>query len=504
MERDKIYLRELSCYKKAENEQKKVKNPEGYYDLLKLPTNTMREEMRQYIIERGKTVSHSTVYHERRYYNQISSFLNQTDTKNLNSFLDRPQEKWIQMLKGWMLQEGKPLTFEKQNIYGLTNVVTERLLQYFRRMLKFIQPEHEKEEIERDVWRLEMLNMELRGNPIYNVKTLDFKKIYQPGLREEVKRVIYMNLQYEAIGTVQNEMTAIRKFSKYLKKEHVQIQSCAEIDRNLLEEYLISLNTGLGSHLSNHNSVLALRSVLEGIGKLYGYTNLENSFLNTDIPPVIQPKFRNYSDAEIKRLNAKITELDEQIARCLVIHQLLGTRISDTLTLRCDCLYMESQQHMICIHQVKTSTCKKPISMELAELIKRAICYTREKYGESKYIFVNDKDINRPMQYTTIKHKVMGMIFKENLLDDSGRLFHFSTHLFRHYYGVKLTEMHLDDWTIARLLGHKRLSSVQHYRKMSNQRMADETRDILNMMTELIYENLDGWGEEYEQIRQDD
>ena len=70
--------------------------------------------------------------------------------------------------------------------------------------------------------------------------------------------------------------------------------------------------------------------------------------------------------------------------------------------------------------------------------------------------------------------------------------------------GVKLTEMHLDDWTIARLLGHKRLNNVQHYRKMSNQRMADETREVRQRMSDIIYMSLARWGEEYEQIRQDD
>ena len=47
----------------------------------------------------------------------------------------------------------------------------------------------------------------------------------------------------------------------------------------------------------------------------------------------------------------------------------------------------------------------------------------------------------------------MSMIQEKQLKDDHGELFGFGTHMFRHYYGVKLTEMHLDDWTIARLLG---------------------------------------------------
>ena len=38
-------------------------------------------------------------------------------------------------------------------------------------------------------------------------------------------------------------------------------------------------------------------------------------------------KFRVYSDDEMKRLNAEITQMDVQIARCLLIHQMLGTSI---------------------------------------------------------------------------------------------------------------------------------------------------------------------------------
>ena len=37
---------------------------------------------------------------------------------------------------------------------------------------------------------------------------------------------------------------------------------------------------------------------------------------------------------------------------------------------------------------------------------------------------------------------------------------------------------------------------------MSNQSMADETREARNYMSNVILSNLDGWGEEYEQKRQ--
>ena len=62
----------------------------------------------------------------------------------------------------------------------------------------------------------------------------------------------------------------------------------------------------------------------------------------------------------------------------------------------------------------------------------------------------------------------------------------------------------LDDWTIAKLLGHSSVRSVRCYRKMSNQLLADETRESRNKLSEIILDYLDGWGEEYEQIRCDD
>ena len=57
-----------------------------------------------------------------------------------------------------------------------------------------------RDEIEKDVWELKNLDLKIRSNTIYNVKTLDFRKIYQPDIREECKKAVYMNLQYEAIG----------------------------------------------------------------------------------------------------------------------------------------------------------------------------------------------------------------------------------------------------------------------------------------------------------------
>lgn len=167
-----------------------------------------------------------------------------------------------------------------------------------------------------------------------------------------------------------------------------------------------------------------------------------------DIPPDIKPEFKVYSDEELKRFNAFLAKVDIQTDRMLTIHQMLGTRISDTMTLRNDCLMEKNGDTLIRIYQMKTHYYEKPISQELAALIREAIRCTEEKYGKCKYNFANERDHTKPMLYPLIQGRITAAIHKENLKDDSGNYFTFGTHMYRHVYGVKLAEMHLDDWTI--------------------------------------------------------
>ena len=53
------------------------------------------------------------------------------------------------------------------------------------------------------------------------------------------------------------------------------------------------------------------------------------------------------------------------------------------------------------------------------------------------------------------------MIREKDLRDDYGRLFGFGTHMYRHYYGVKLTEMHLDDLDNRKTTGTQQRSQCK-------------------------------------------
>lgn len=322
-------------------------------------------------------------------------------------------------------------------------------------------------------------------------------KIVQPDIREEVKKVIFMHLKYSPLGTIHSEIAAVKRFSKFLKRKHLDIQSLQDLERMHIEEYLIYLQTEAHDRKNYRSDLYALRRVIEDVGNLYERQYMSELFLSNDFPSTPRHVFKFYSDAEIKRLNEHIFKMDEQICRALIIHQLLGTRISDTLTLKTDCLSMRNNRYFIRIDQVKSVTYEKAISEEVAQLIMKAIDYTKERYGETTYIFTKKEDPTRPYQYSMIQNRIMTMIRQEDIRDDNGEFLKFGTHIFRHCYGKKLTEMHVDDWMIAKLLGHTSIYSVHHYRKIGNKLMADETRAAREKMDMILLDIIEGW-DDYE------
>lgn len=53
--------------------------------------------------------------------------------------------------------------------------------------------------------------------------------------------------------------------------------------------------------------------------------------------------------------------------------------------------------------------------------------------------------------------------------------------------------MHVDDATIAKLLGHANKRSVKYYRKMSNDVLAAETKEMRQNMDEILRKLVKRW-----------
>lgn len=191
-------------------------------------------------------------------------------------------------------------------------------------------------------------------------------------------------------------MTAIKRFCKYLVLRHTDVQSLLDLTRDIIEKYLIYLQTEAKDRKNYRTDLYSLRRVIEDVCNHYDKQDLKFLFINNDFPSTPRYLFRFYSDETIKRLNEHIFRMDEQIAGALILHQLLGTRISDTLTLKTDCLSIRENRYFIRIEQVKSITYEKAVSDEVARLIIKAIDYTEQHHGKTKYIFVKKDDPSKP------------------------------------------------------------------------------------------------------------
>lgn len=193
-------------------------------------------------------------------------------------------EQWLLKIRSWLLEHRQKLTLQGVSIYGKEKTLPSSLIAYVRKAYQFTEGEDERDEIEKDIWILENLDIAYKKNPIKNVQTLNFTTIIQVDLREETKKAVYEHLHHEAIATIIKEMTAIRRLSKYLEEKYPNIHFAEELDRELLEEYLTYLATETEGVNNYRMDLTRLRGVLETIGKLYGYPHLERLFLTSDLP----------------------------------------------------------------------------------------------------------------------------------------------------------------------------------------------------------------------------
>ena len=146
------------------------------------------------------------------------------------------------------------------------------------------------------------------------------------------------------------------------------------------------------------------------------------------------------------------------------------------------------------IFQIKRqNTVYKPANETVVKLIEKSAAYTREHFGQEEYVFVSQEDPKKPMSYASIQYQMMKLIREKNLTDANGEYYGVGTHIFRHTMGQRLTQMHIDDKTIASLLGHSGTGSVDKYRRFGSKALADETRETRRKYDSVINQVRKEW-----------
>lgn len=491
----RLYFRDLPCYKNLSEEKKAhpLYSPNLSFNLDRLPA-ALRNDFAAFIFDRADTLSYLSLRTEAEQFHCLADFLADTYPALLK-LTDLPLEEMTKKLKVWILKTGKSLTYKKSRPgMELPYVEDNPVLKYLNKAYTYFLPPKDTTFCKKnDIWDLTKIPIKLRASPSITTLTMNFSRIKQEKIKEEVKECALYRLKRVALSTVIMEVSAVNFLSDFLSENFTEVTSLENFTRDLLEEYLTYLYLESHRKKDYRSELCHLKTVFHTVGRIFSYPNLRGIFLKSDFEKRSRTIYKCYSEEELSRLHLGYRALDKQTARLLLVHELLGLRISDTLTIRKEDLCFGDKPHLKITQQKTGKTFEKKLNSEVVSLLSSSIEETTSKYGDCEYIFVSDKDPTKPMQYSTLYYRMRTMILEQDLRDDHGKLFTVGTHLFRHTYGKKLCDLLNDDATIAALLGHASLSSVSHYRQMSPQVLADKTKSVIDKRNDKINQFKKGW-----------
>ena len=486
-----ILLRDLPCYEKLpEEERKKIRiSPDAEFRIPEVLADDVKEQLAGFLYARASVLACSSLRSERTLFHGLGKFLSEKYPE-MDGIGEHPLPEMERAMKAWMLKRGNKLVNTKKGAdEDRVRAYRHPLLCYLERFCEYcLTRDDSPSDKGKDIWKIDALPFPVRRDPSRRNTTIRFTGILQTPIRDEVKEAVAVEIRYLALGSIYGQIGAVKRLSLFLNDAYPEIDSLARLDREVLEDYLIYLKTQVKGKNSFRSELSALKSLLDTAGLCLNAPSLQNLFVKNDISDRARIRgYTAYTDEELKMWNDVIRLLPVQIARALVIHQLLGNRISETLTLTWDCVCLRDGKYKVRIQERKTQrTIYKPAGDTVRALIERAKEETARSYGPQEYIFVSSRDPSRPMSYGTIQYHLRKLIRQQQLKKPDGQLYGAWTHAFRHTLGKKLTEQHFDDKTIAQLLGHSSLSSVHRYREFGSRELAKETRQFRKEKDEIL------------------
>ena len=207
----KIKFCELPCYAKVDTAEGtlayKVRN--NCFHIDKLPTDGLQKEFYSFVMHRAEEITVLSMRSDLAQFNVVLKFLSEKYPA-INSLMEIPLDTLIKEMKKWLMKNGKSLTTRRVSKRLGKDEQQENInVRYLKKVYEYLMPEDNRPEREKDIWRLDRLGIDLIDNPILGTATLNFSKIVQNTIKQEVKDAAYMELLTRAVGTVSAELVAV-------------------------------------------------------------------------------------------------------------------------------------------------------------------------------------------------------------------------------------------------------------------------------------------------------
>jgi integrase len=339
------------------------------------------------------------------------------------------------------------------------------------RALPIASPNWLEDEFAKDIWDVRHLPG-VRYPAHRSDHLLNFTQV-PASFRPLLKRYFKFLLTQYCYAACNTRLSVLRLFLDFFTQQHPDVGDFHEVNRATIEAYLLFLTTRTnfyGKPTSRHQKWLAIHALK------YYFEYLERTS-SPEVPPIPVGKLIWPSDAgkfpespsnTIKYIPEPILlQLEEHMhalpAAYLPVVILLrasGWRISDVLNLRYDtCVERTSSGWWLCgdIQKTQVLNHKVPISEEIAAIASAQCALAKDAVSQDenphRYLFpaYTKKRQGRPLTAYGVCNALNGLAVQAKIQDESGRIFHFKTHAFRHTKAVELINngmslVHVQKW----------------------------------------------------------
>jgi integrase len=428
--------------------------------------------------------SYSTVWeHRATMLKKISTFLNEK-YPHLQSLLDINIDKIERQWIWWLNSVGEKTTKVKDDLkYGkieMKTTLANHLRVLYDELLRFTDS---REEWEKDLWDVRVLHKiwEIAYNKSKSQYYLDFSTIKNNVLRDEFKQYLKSRLLRNTIawGTAQNYLSTVSKFLNFIVQVEPSWNHLKGLTRHHIENFIVSSRSSTSK--KNRIRVEFINTFLKDIQRkdsnLAPETPVSKLFLPEDYSKQEKKTVEEIDyipDYVLEQLFENINDLHKDVQPIVWIAYKSGLRISDTLGLTQDCLMKLNGKYSLVTDIEKTYVKghRIPIDEELANLIAvlidQSIKLSNNENNPNKYIFVrySGKRKGSPFLSAWAQKTLNEFAITKNITDESGGVFHFKNHQFRHTYAVKMLNGGADILTVQELLAHASPEMTMRYARL--------------------------------------
>ena len=321
-----------------------------------------------------------------------------------------------------------------------------------------------------DKWDIRAINPGL-DNKIY--KIINFTDINQDWFKKEIKKYIHYLCKKETpLGTIQNRLSALRFFSKYI--DRININSFNQINRSVILNYLSELKN------ITKNKIGGLRDFFL-TGTVRGWFSIEQDIIrDEDYPKRRESNPDPLSDFVREQIEQNLHKLPDPIARMWIICFFTAMRPGELARLKQDCLVQEGEYWKLVWKRPKSNDYHAvPISRTIAKVVQAQLTYIHNLWGQNwNYLFCHYHGLSReslsridlkpvrktlPQTSNPLTVCIRTLIKDLDIRDENGQPAKFKTKILRTTRLTQLFEQGHDLAVVSAWAGHKHFATTSTY-----------------------------------------